>query len=138
TPAEEEARAGEDVIQVEFIGDGTPEEEGGGPPPGETVAEETPAAAAQGDTRSPQPAPPPQPGQQVAAQPTPPDIIRPELARPTLVSTLPEPVVRVPPVQQPLQVTETPQPDSTFTMPPVRMVEIPPRDMRVPELGAPA
>src|SRR3546814_16841550 len=36
---EEAASAGEDVIQVEYIGEGTPDEEGGGPPPGEEVAE---------------------------------------------------------------------------------------------------
>src|SRR3546814_12139684 len=34
---EEAASAGEDVIQVEYIGEGTPDEEGGGPPPGEEV-----------------------------------------------------------------------------------------------------
>src|SRR5690606_1807126 len=67
-PEDAEASAGEDVIQVEFIGEGTPEEEGGGPPPGEAAVEETPAAAAQGEARPPaqaaptppQPEPPPQ------------------------------------------------------------------------------
>ncbi|HZW18346.1 MAG TPA: hypothetical protein VFF71_06025 [Luteimonas sp.] len=141
-PEQGEASAGEEVIQVEFIGEGTPEDEGGGPPQGEAVAEETPAAAAQGEDRTPQPAAPmppqPQPEQQVATQPTPPQITRPEPERPTLSPQVPEPVVELPPVQQPLQVTETPQPDTTFTMPPVRMAEVPLRDVRVPELAAPA
>src|SRR3546814_8538930 len=59
---EEAASAGEDVIQVEYIGEGTPDEEGGGPPPGEEVAEQAPAAAAAASPQAvPQPAPPPPP-----------------------------------------------------------------------------
>ena len=132
----EPASAGEDVIQVEYIGEDTPDEEGGGPPQGEVVVEETPPAAA---ASSPPPQPPqPQPQQQQQPQPpAPPAIARPEPAPPSLVPIVPEPVVQVPPVDQPLQVTETVQPDTTFVVPPVRMVEIPP-DVRVPELGAPA
>src|SRR3546814_18405033 len=52
-------------------------------------------------------------------------------------SDLPEPVVQVPPVDQPLQVTETPAPDTVFVVPPVRIAENP-RPVQVPELGAPA
>src|SRR5690606_26789202 len=55
----EAASAGEDVIQVEYIGEGTPDEAGGGPPPGEDAAEPSPM---QGDVAGEQPAPqPPQP-----------------------------------------------------------------------------
>ena len=139
-PEQGEASAGEEVIQVEFIGEGTPEDEGGGPPQGEAVAEETPAAAARGEDRPPRPAAPvpPQPeqAQQAAAQPTPPQITRPEPARPALSPQVPEAVVELPQAQ-PLQVTETPQPDTTFIAPPVRMADVPLRDVRVPELAAP-
>src|SRR5690606_33481737 len=105
--AEEAASTGEDVIQVEYIGEGTPDEEGGGPPPGEEVAEHAPAAASQ--QPAPQPVPPqPQPQErQAEATPTPPAIARPEPAPPRL-APIPEPVVQAPPVDQPLQVTETP------------------------------
>src|SRR3546814_4623995 len=44
---------------------------------------------------------------------------------------------QVPPVDQPLQVTETPAPDTVFVVPPVRIAENP-RPVQVPELGAPA
>lgn len=130
----EPASAGEDVIQVEYIGEGTPDEEGGGPPQGEMVVQETPPAAASSSAPPQQPQPQPQ---QASARPTPPGIARPEATPPPLAPDIPEPVVQVPPVDQPLQVTETPQPDSTFTAPPVRLAEIPP-DVRIPELGAPA
>ena len=138
-PEEEDASAGEDVIQVEYIGQGTPDEEGGGPPPGEEVAEQAPAAAAAASPQTvPQPAPPQPPAQerQAEARPTPPAITRPETA-PPLLAPVPELTVQVPAVGQPLQVTETPEPDSVFVVPPVRMAEIP-RPVQVPELGAPA
>lgn len=136
---EEAASAGEDVIQVEYIGEGTPDEEGGGPPQGEEVAEQAPAAAAAASPQTvPQPVPPrPQTQErQAEAQPTPPAITRPEAAPPRL-APVPEPLVQVPPVDQPLQVTETSAPDSVFVVPPVRIAEIT-RPERVPELGAPA
>lgn len=134
---EEAASAGEDVIQVEYIGEETPDEEGGGPPPGEEVAEQAPAAAASPQALA-QPAPPqPQTQQrQAEARPTPPAIARPETAPPRL-APVPQPDVQVPPVDQPLQVTETPEPDTLFVVPPVRIAEIR-QPVRMPELGAPA
>src|SRR3546814_11561441 len=48
---EEAASAGEDVIQVEYIGEGTPDEEGGGPPPGAEVAAQAPPARSTGERR---------------------------------------------------------------------------------------
>lgn len=141
---EEADSAGEDVIQVEYIGEGTPDEEGGGPPPGEEVAEQAPAA--ESPQAAPQTAPPQPPAQtqaptqeqerQARALPTPPSITRPEAVPPRL-APLPRPDVQVPPVEQALQVTETPEPDTTFVVPPVRMAEI--RQPAVtPELGVPA
>src|SRR5690606_26802092 len=64
-------------------------------------------------------------------------IARPQATPPRFVPDVPQPVVRVPPVDQPLQVTETPEPDTVFTVPPVRMAEVP-QAVQVPELGAPA
>src|SRR5690606_33859784 len=108
---EEAASTGEDVVQVEYIGEGTPDEEGGGPPPGEEIAEQASAAASPQPV--PQPAPPqpqPQPQErQAEARPTPPAIARPEPAPPRL-APVPESVVQVPPVDQPLAATETPEP----------------------------
>ena len=133
----EEASAGEDVIQVEFIGEGTPEEDGSGPPPGEETAEETSSAPARGDATPPRPAPQEPRPQVAASQPTPPDIARPEPVRPVVAPMAPEPMVQVPPMQQPLQVTETPQPDTTFTLPPVPVADVPQPAVQVPELAAP-
>src|SRR3546814_15299106 len=70
---------------------------------------------------------------QAEARPTPPAITRPETAPPRL-APVPEPVVQVPPVDQPLQVTETPAPDTVFVVPPVRIAENQ-RPALVPELG---
>lgn len=94
---------GEDVIQVEYIGEGTPEEAGGGAPAAETVIELPQAAAAARPDAAAEPAP--------AAPPAPP-------AEPS-----PQPPVDAP-AQQPLVVTETPLPDTTFVVPPTTPPEL--------------
>jgi hypothetical protein len=124
----EPASEGEDVIQVEYIGDGTPDEQGGGPPQGEATADVTPSKAAAQQNPAPpadqQPAQPPQPPQTApVAAVEPPMPVQPSPA---------------PPVAQPLQVTETPAPDQVFTLPPVRIVDIPQPKVPVPDLSNPA
>lgn len=111
TPPGPPAPRGDDVVQVEFIGDGTPEDSGGGAPAADVPSEQpAPAQAA-----SPaQPAPP----VAAAAPPAPPS-----------ESPPPEPVPEPQPeavARQPLQVTETPVPDTTFVLPPTT-----PRELRV-------
>src|SRR3546814_9924235 len=104
---------GEDVVQVEFIGEGTPEEQGGGEPEGPRPDPEPArsAAAAPSPARAtpPQPQPQLQPPEPVAVtRPAP----QPEL--PTPPEPLPEPEpAPVPPTAatQPLQVTEVAEPD---------------------------
>jgi hypothetical protein len=128
------ASEGEEVVQVEYIGEGTPEDTGGGPPQGEADAQQVPApAAAAAAAKTPAPArhapaarasqPPPAPAAPPVAATQPPE---------------PAPPAPAPPVEQPLQVTETPQPDQPFTLPPVRASEAPRPTLRVPELSAPA
>lgn len=110
------ARVGDEVVvQVEFIGDGTPEDQGGGPQQDETdVVQPSDQAPAQPPAQTTQVAPiadvqPPAP-----TEPSPP-----------------------PPLDQPLQVTQTPVPDQLFTLPPPRIVELPQPEVEVPELDAP-
>lgn len=110
--AKEESR-----VQVEFIGEGTPEEEGGGPP----APSEAPAAAAQAASAQPASA-----AAQVSSQ----------------ASALPReqvPVPAPPVAQQTLQVTETPAPTITFVLPPTtaRSPEIAPPQIRPREIGVP-
>ena len=98
-----EAPAGDESrVQMEFIGEGTPEEEGGGPPAAQA------ADAAQAVSASAQPA---EAQPQASAQP-----VAAEAA-----STPPQEVAEVaPPVaQQNVQVTETPVATSDFVLPPV-------------------
>ena len=121
-PGEEEMRQGEEhVVQVEFIGEGTPEEDAGGAqreesPLPEVASSPSPAAAA------------------VAVQaPASPAMPEPSVAP---VET-PAPEVPPPPAEQPLQVTETAEPDSTFLVPPTRISERPVPSLATPELRAP-
>jgi len=123
------ASAGENVVQVEFIGEGTPEETGGGAPQGPAPAPSpapatpaAPSAAQQTDTPKPTPPAPAQPSEPVAAQP------EPQPQPPAEPEPEPTPVVEVPPAPQPLEVTQVPEPDTTFVLPPPR-----PRDVAVPE-----
>lgn len=114
-----DAPKGEAVVQVEFIGDGTPEEKGGGPAPGDTeqpVADSAAAARQAIDAPAPRPVP--------------------ELPEPAVAvqeDTPPQPPA--PPAAQPLQVTETPVPDSRFVLPPPRQVAVPDAVVAVPEVS---
>jgi len=111
--------AAEEVVQVEFIGRGTPEQNGGAPPsPQEHPAR--PARAAQPTRAERAPArpvatPAPAPAPQAAAT-TPP--------KPT-EATAPAPAPAAP--SQPLQVSNVPQPTTTFVLPPptARTAEVP-------------
>lgn len=118
-PLPEDARRGEHVVQVEFIGDGTPDSEAGG------AGQEAPAEAV------PAPAPAPQPlAARVPAPPQPQEVPAPEQP----VEQMPAPSV-----QQPLQVTQTPVPDAdAFVLPPPPEVPVPRAPtMRAPVLRAP-
>lgn len=121
-PGEEEMRLGEEhVVQVEFIGDGTPQEEAGGAqvaeqPVPDVASSPSPAAAA---VAVHAPASPAMPEPSVAPV------------------TPPAPEVPSPPVAQPLQVTETTTPDSTFVLPPTRISEQPVTRLATPELRTP-
>ena len=121
------ARQGEDVVQVEFIGEGTPREQGGGAPAGAVAtpaaaassrrsasassaasaarasSQAAPAAAAQAAPRGEAPSPPAPAAQQQA---------------------------------QPVQVTEATSPEATFTLPPPseRDVVVPQAQVQVPQL----
>src|SRR5690606_8053074 len=98
---EEAGRGEEHVVQIEYIGEGTPEEDAGGAPPREA---ETPAADA------PRPAP-------AVARTAPPPVPQP-LPEPAPAEPQPAEEPRVAPVaEQPLQVTETPAPDGDFVLP---------------------
>lgn len=127
---------GDEVVQVEFIGEGTPEEQGGGAASGPQPVPRQQAAAAA--AAAPAPAPPrpvpaePEPTRlsEASSQPAPiaARVERPELARPQ------------PPVasEQPLQVTEsTPVENPPFALPPPvqRRVDVPRAAVEVPELA---
>ena len=112
-----DAQRGEHVIEVEYIGSGTPEEEGGGAPPEPVVAE---TEAEPVDEPVSEPVPPSQPP---APRPAP------ETAAVTEPSPEP-PVDTSPPVDQPLVVTEAPLPDGPFQLPPIRPVEVAPAQAR--------
>lgn len=114
---EQNAEEGERV-QVEFIGDGTAQDEGGGTPDAEAgagaAATEPAAGAAQTPASLPVASAAAASIQQQAEQP---------LAAQAMqeVPVLPEPVTSepAPPVEQPLQVTETTRPTTDFIVPPV-------------------
>ena len=115
--------AGEEVVQVEYIGEGTPQEQGGGPPAGEVAAPaEAPRAAPRPARRPPQPSPPAQ-----AAAPPPPQA----------VAATPPPTPAEATPQQPLQVTQVATPDITFVLPPPtpRQAEVPTPQLRRPDVA---
>lgn len=101
---------GDSVVEVEFIGEGTPDDSGGGAP---AVATEEPQPAPAEAARPAEAAP------KQAASATPPAPA--SEATPTPPEPQPEPIA-----QQPLQVTETPVPDTRFVLPPTT-----PRELQV-------
>jgi hypothetical protein len=101
------ARQGEDVVQLEYIGQGTPEDTGGGTPQAETVIELPEASAAARPDASPPPSAAAAPQPETTPEPTP-----------------PSPQAPAPPQPQPLQITETPEPDSPFVLPPTTAPEL--------------
>jgi hypothetical protein len=130
------AEQGDDLVQVEFIGEGTPVETGGGAPQADVVIEQP----------EPTPSAPPDaaaPAASAAAVPQPAPAPEAPAAQPQQQVT--------PPAPQPLAVTETPVPDTTFvlpstTLPQVRTpapvveqpaVEVAPRDVELVQAPAP-
>lgn len=128
------APAGEEIVQVEYIGKGTPQDDGGGAPagavpdptnaaptkpaPAQAAAESTPQATAPTRAALTQLPPPSQP-QLAQTQPVPPQPAPPSVPR-----------------AQPLEVTQTAQPDSSFVLAPVtpRTIAVPQPQVAVPEL----
>jgi hypothetical protein len=137
TPVQE----GEDVVQVEFIGEGTPEEQGGGEPagpqPDPQPARTATRAPAPDQARSSPPAPAPaepvvQPEPQPPAPQPPAPVAVAEPAPPRELPTPPEPLP-----EPPLQATEVPEPDIDFVVPPVtamQAVQVPRSSVEVPQL----
>jgi hypothetical protein len=102
--AGDDPATGSEVVQVEFLGDGTPVDSGG-------AAGEEDRTAQAADSAPPIAAP----------------------SVPRVTAPLPEPASSIgevtaaeepPTMAQPLQVTETPQPDTRFVLPPTRTVAI--------------
>lgn len=121
---------GEDVVQVEFIGNGTPVDEGGGMPSGaRPQPKAAEAAAAQAASRATADVPP-------QVQPT---DAAPAPATPALAQseTVPQPQPPVPvEASQPLQVTEVVEPDIKLVVPPPRQrnVQLPQASLEIPTL----
>ncbi|MBB3343287.1 hypothetical protein [Luteimonas sp. RC10] len=116
------AQGEEHVVEAVFIGDGTPRDAGGGA--GEQApAPPTPTAAV--------PAPPVEP----ASAPAPAPVAPPAAQDPAPASTVAD--ADGAPAQDVLQVTETPLPDSAFTLPPPRpavpVPEVAVRERQVPD-----
>lgn len=134
------ARPGEQIVQVEFIGKSTPEDQGAGAPAAD-VAE--PVAAAPSKTAQPKPMP--RTSQAPAATaPTRAELTQvPPLSQPLQAPSKPTPPRPAPPSEpraQPLEVTQTNQPDSHFVLAPTtpRTAAIPQPRIVVPELTASA
>lgn len=117
------APQGEEVVQVEYIGTGTPEDTGSGPPSG---APEQPVAAASAPARAAPAAAPASPAAAAAqTQPSP---------------SQHEPVPPRPPAAaQPLQVTQVQMPDTTFVLasPNPQVVDVQRPVLETPQLQAP-
>ena len=119
---EEAERLGENVTQVEFIGEGTPQEEGGGTQQAELPE---PAVAASGQATAP-PAP--------AAAPRPP----PPPPPPAQAEVQPEQVQAPAPVaEQPLEVSEPVQPEPEFVLVEPRIEALPTPALATPDLQVP-
>jgi hypothetical protein len=118
------APEGEEVVQVEFIGQGTPEDQGGGPPAAPSPQPKT--AAAPRATTAPAAA-----ARNLPRPPSPPTSNLPA-AQPPLPTS--------PAARQPLQVTEkTPAAEAPFVLPPPTppRIEVPQARVAVPKLQAP-
>ena len=107
-------------VQVEFLGEGTPEEEGGGAPGAQADPQQTGAVQA------------------AVAEP----VVPPASSESAQASSLPQrdqPQPSPPAAQQTLQVTETQTPNSVFVLPPttLRTPDFVPPQMTTPELGVP-
>jgi hypothetical protein len=103
---------GEDVVQVEYIGQGTPVEQGGGAPTGPAPQPRAAAPAASASAASSSPTrPTPNPSRAASASTPAPAVAAASVPQPP---TPPEPA---PPVAaQPLEVTQVPVPDTDFAL----------------------
>ena len=138
------------VVQVEYIGTGTPEDTGGGDvlPVRETADAPAQQAAAAPATRPASPSPSPSTAA-APAEPVPAPAL-PELpvdvAAPAVAATAPPlpqreiPTPALPATAQPLQVTEVEQPDIDFVLPPTttRVEPVRPPELAVPVRDVPA
>lgn len=142
-PAEEAREGEEHVLQVEYIGEGTPDDAGGGAPEAPLESPREPASAAAATAAA---VAPPEP---VTRAVPPPDSPQPPVETPTPAERAPEPAtafqpppaerelsIEVPritapsiPAPQELQATEVELPDPRFEVPP-------PRDLSVVEVPA--
>jgi hypothetical protein len=116
------APQGDEVVQVEYIGTGTPEDAGGAPPGGEPEQPEAASAASS-----------PAPAAASAAPPT-------AAAQAAPAAATQQPVEPQPPVPaQPLQVTQVPVPDTPFVLSPPnpQVVEIARPVLERPQLQSP-
>jgi hypothetical protein len=118
----EPAATGEEIVQVQYIGEGTPDEAAGGP------AADTSELATQPTAPPAAASPAPSPPQAAAAQPGSPAL-----------SSPPPPPSPAPQREQPLQVSSKATPDAVFVLPPPtpRRVELPQAQLTVPQLQAP-
>jgi hypothetical protein len=153
---EQDERPGEDVIQVEFIGDGTPEDAGGGarqaeqPDPAQaaSAARPAPAAASAAGARVAPPPPPAQAPPLPPAEQAPPPAVEPPLVVSEPVQPEPEFELVVPPLEA-LPTPTLPTPGLQLPTPEIQMVEVPvasppppvrplpQREIAVPDLGQP-
>ena len=117
---------GEDVVQVEYVGEGTPEEGAGGAPKAVTAQPAKAAAAPPTQPRPVQPVAPAAPAK-TAATPA------------TASSPAPSVPTPAPAPEQPLQVSQVPIPSSTFVLPPPtpRALEMPKVQIAEPALQVP-
>jgi hypothetical protein len=117
------APPGEEVVQVEYIGTGTPEDTGGGPPSGEP---EQPVAAASAAASAAPASASASPASAATEMPQPPATQEPAQPQPPVAA-------------QPLQVTEVPVPDAPFVLTPPNplVVDVPRPVLETPELQSP-
>lgn len=134
-PAPQRESEDGEVVQVEYIGTGTPEDAGGGPAQGADDTRPAASAAAAAATPSAEP-PVSEASATAAATPAPPDSASQTPQPPTS-----EPPAPSPPAAQPLAVTEPktpPEDEPAFALPPpqARTAQTAPRALREPALRA--